>query len=187
MQLTKLAILMASGLAQVQAAALSGRNTTANSLLYTKVLGPGETLQFWGMPSPDDATRDWDAGWGLPGPVEAPRPTGLQRRCGGNVVHCDGSNLARSDVCEALVNDLRNNPRKGIAPNVGAIVRTQGSFQCFIAWHDFVGNMVFGYLISAAAKTLGTCGPGGTVSGWASDVSLNNVCTNQCISNAARC
>ncbi len=187
MQLSKLAILMAAGLSQVQAAALSGRNTTVSSLLHTKVLGPGETLQFWGIPSPEDATRNWDAGWGQPGPVEAPQPTGIQRRCGGNIVHCDGSNVARSDICEALVSTLRNNPRTGVAPNVRALIRTQGSFQCLVAWHDFVGNMVFGYLTDAAAKTLGTCGAGGTVSGWASEVSLNNVCTNQCMSNRADC
>jgi len=185
MHLSKIALLIATGLSQVQGAAILARDPTPNVLLHTKVLGNG-TLEYWGIPSPEDADRNWDEGWGLPGPVEPPSPA-VQRRCGGNDVHCSNANLARSDVCQALVDDLARNPRAGVPPNVRAIVRHQGSFSCYAAWYDVIGNMVFGYLTNAASKTLGICGPGGTVSGFATDVSLNNVCTVQCLSSAPGC
>ena len=184
--LPKIAILIATGLAQAHGAAIAAHNASSHALLHTKVLSSG-TLRYWGLPSPEDATRDWDAGWGEPADgFELPRPA-IQRRCGGNVIHCADSNLAHSDVCEALVTVLRNHPRVDVADNVRGLVFSAGSLSCCVSWHDYVGNMVQGYLTDAAAKTLGTCGPGGTISGYASEVSLNNICTTQCLSTASSC
>ena len=121
--------------------------------------------------------------------METYGPAPIQARCGSNQHHCADSNLADTMTCASLTSILTQNRRGGIDPNVRVVLHynNEGG-TCVISWHDHVPNMVNGYLVTAANKVLWSCGVSQTrVSGYATDVSLNGVCTTQCLSSARNC
>jgi hypothetical protein len=196
MKLNTIAVFFAT-LAQVHAAAIPATNASSLVLYHTRILDVG-TLEYWGIPQLQGAASvasvanafDWDAGWGN-SEVEAyaPAPAPIQARCGSNQYHCADSNLADASVCASLISVFAKNRRGGIDPNVrGVLHYNNDGGSCVISWHDYVPNMVNGYLVTAASKILWGCGIYQTrVSGYANDVSLNGVCTTQCMSSARNC
>ncbi|KAK4235405.1 hypothetical protein C8A03DRAFT_17855 [Achaetomium macrosporum] len=189
MHLQNILVPLAASVASVRAAAVPnlppGFPQGSYSLLHSRPLENG-TLYYWGDASEAAKAKiDWDAGWDENAvDVPTPSPIPMQRRCGSNVVHCSNTNLARTDVCQQAVDALRANLGGSIAYPVQVISFRSGDFWCNIAWADRINNLVNGYLVAAASKTLGLCGTTGSVSGWADDVSLNNICTTQYMSNA---
>lgn len=179
MQLRTLTALLATGLVGVQAAPAATTEDVLSGLnpVYARVVDKGIISYYSAGP----VDFDFDNAWKNPvdfDAVAASAPA-VQKRCGSNQVHCASDNLARSSVCENFTNSLIRNPGVPIDIGVGAILYSEGTFNCVIRWEDRVANMVQGYLIGAAQATLRRCGAGVTVSGWVTDVSLNNVCTTQ--------
>ncbi|KAK4142522.1 uncharacterized protein C8A04DRAFT_29796 [Dichotomopilus funicola] len=58
---------------------------------------------------------------------------------------------------------------------------------CVLSWHTRVPGLVNGHLVEAAVDTLLLCHEGGRVAGYATAVSLNGVCTVECLSGGAEC
>jgi hypothetical protein len=200
MQFHTIVALLAAGLApaHVQAAAIPATNSSSLVLYHTRILDVG-TLEYWGIPQPEGAISvasvnndfDWDAGWGDsekydPAAFVSARGI-IQPRCGSNQVHCANSNLAHAPACSKLYSTLFKNPRGGIDPNVRGVLYNGDGGSCVFSWHHHVPNMQNGFLLSAAEKMAWGCAGNVGISAYATDVSLNGVCTVQCLSSARNC
>ncbi|KAL2130455.1 hypothetical protein VTI74DRAFT_6366 [Chaetomium olivicolor] len=193
MQLQNIALLVAVGLAHVQAASVPTSNGVPLVPVYSRVVGNG-TLSFWGLPGSDKAasTFDWEKGWGEGAAFVYPTPSpSVQRRCGSNQVHCATSNYALTTSCEELINVLWSNPGGWLPDDVRVIsYASRPDLTCAISWYNRVPNNRYAYLIPAAQSTFENCkhrSATGGVTGYATDVNLNGVCTVQCLSNALTC
>jgi len=183
MELKTIAIVFITSLAQAKASAVV-RNETEWFVIHERPIENGK-LSYLGIPSIVPADWDWNSGWDTSEKWVAPQA--INRRCGSNQIHCDGSNQAPSSVCQTLVNILIKDPSAGVPSGITALTYSSGSFTCVVAWRGVISNMLQGYLSNAASLTLGNCGASGAVSGYATDVSLNNACATQCLSNRAAC
>lgn len=193
MHLPTVAAVLAVGLAHAAPTALTAANVSSIILLHTRIMDTGR-LEYWGLPSPDGVASkfNWDDGWDDPAESWVPEPA-LQRRCGGNHVHCHDSNIAHGNVCDIMINILRNNPGAAIDPLAIGVYWIEGNTRCGVSWHHSdIPNMRNGYLVNAALKTRASCTRDthiarDVVSGYATEVSLNGVCTVQCLSMATTC
>ncbi|KAH6612885.1 hypothetical protein B0J18DRAFT_70328 [Chaetomium sp. MPI-SDFR-AT-0129] len=66
-------------------------------------------------------------------------------------------------------------------------VKEEEEDTCVLSWHTRVPGLVNGHLVEAAVDTLLLCHEGGQVAGYATAVSLNGVCTVECLSGGAEC
>lgn len=173
-----------STISSIHAAALPSQDTTAPTIVYERPIENG-AIRYLGTPSLIPSDWDWEAGWGSSSPISLTHS--LTRRCGSNQVNCSGSNKADKTACQTLVKVLSENPSVPVPPGVTYISATQGTSECYTVSKSQVNSIMFGYLAPAASSILNKCLSGDSVSGWATDVNLNNVCTNQCLSNRASC
>lgn len=193
---TPLLLLLVTTLTQLSQTAPAPTNPLNGTDLvpvYTRPLAGG-ILTYYAPPSsaPSAFSFDWDQSWGhpslLPAPPHPSVANTLARRCGSNAIHCSTTNQAVTSVCQTLVNSLHDNAGVYIPNTVQSVSWSGGDDgQCFIRWTAQVSGLYQGYLGSAADKTLSQCGGATWVSGWASDVNLNGVCVNQCMSNRDSC
>ncbi|KAK4031529.1 hypothetical protein C8A01DRAFT_42029 [Parachaetomium inaequale] len=103
----------------------------------------------------------------------APEAASIQRRCGGNNIHCDYVGFrARADLCGHLMDIL------GAPEN-----RDLSMTPCCISWSARVTGLKVNMLFGAAGPMLGQCARDNLVSARATDVDLNGSCVAQCMSN----
>ena len=183
MQLKPVALLLITGLAHVKAAATAARNETELVVLHEKIVENG-VLKFLGIPSLVPADQDWDQESN-----DAPliSPLSLERRCGTNQIHCSDVNRAPASTCRFLIDVLRQYSKTALPIGVRAVGAESGGAVCYTAFNVAIPGMLIGYLISAAGLVVGNCVSGSLISGQASNVNLNGVCANQCVSNRDVC
>lgn len=167
------AVFLAS-LIGAQSAAIVSRNETSQQelVLLSSETVPAGNLTLWGV-SDNGVVATPD----LVDDVAHPQ---VDRRCGSNQVVCDGSNMAYTSVCNALISTLSG---AGVSTSPRAICLSQSGNQCCISWGNVVPGLVQNSLYNAANNARNGCGGGGLVSAVVRDVSLHGVCTNQCLSN----
>lgn len=106
----------------------------------------------------------------------------LPSQCGSNDVSCSGSNVANTEFCRQLVNNL-NSGGVMLADSPCAVCRGQGGNQCCVSWNTAVGSIPEAFLFNAANKIVGTCFSPTFGSGFARNVVLNGGCVTGCLSN----
>lgn len=82
-------------------------------------------------------------------------------------------------------NDNDNNNNSYSVEKHGNMDRDKDEDICVLSWHTRVPGLLNGHLVEAAVDTLLQCHDGGRVAGYATAVSLNGVCTVECLSGGA--
>ena len=179
MHLTKLTILAAAGLAHIQAATIPPKvHNTTLVLLESRPVNGG-VLETWGLPTLNDVAA-------FSAQASEDIPT-LHRRCGSNNIFCDGNNLAYRPACERLLEIFDKDQGRDVDPRALGLWMNYDIGMCAVSWHHTVPGLKYGHLVKAGYNTFWECFKGRGVSGYATDVNLNGVCTVQCLSSAGLC
>lgn len=180
MQFKFSAVVFLAGLIGAQGSAITPRDTFSRqekesahvfALISSEDIPQGN-LTFWGPPN-NGTTTTGDV-------VDDTALPQVEKRCGGINVECDDKHEAYTSVCSALIGTLSS---AGVSKSPRSICLTQSGTTCCVSWGNEVTGLTQNQLRAAADKSMSTCGSSGLVSAIARDVSLNGVCTNQCLSN----
>lgn len=123
-------------------------------------------------------------------PIASNETSALNKRCGSNQIHCDYTyNRAITGICGLLMDALGGDAGLSASQYTSlcfTATNLANNNMCCVSWQETIPGLKRGHLLSAATSTF-SCSQNELVSGWAGDVSLNGVCTVQCLTNQVSC